>query len=532
MVAPSSVSWRWLLGLTGLALVVWLVGLDNVPLRDVDEGQVVLVSRDIFCTGNWLFPTRMGEPYLNKPPLVHWLTALSYHFGGITDWQSRFPAALISALAVPGMYLLGRQVFGKEIPARWSALVFLTLMPVVRHGRLVMLDGTVLTGLVFLLIATAHTRHQPRWSWGMGFMLGILALTKGLIAVPLGLIALAFLAWEQPRIFQKLAFWVGLLLGMVPSLSWFVAQIFHYGQTFFQGHLLDQSLARTWEVVGGEPGLPWYYLEHLLVHSWPWFLFWPGGLLFAWRKRQEAWAKLSLLGTGIFLAIISLMTTKIPWYVMPVYPFFALTVGAKLTQIWQNKTDSPHWWVYLFGFLTLGATGAGIYYGLILGQFDLLGVLLILGITLGGTTVYLWQKKRQFLVMLTGGFYLALVAFMATPHWNWELNNSEFVVKPVAALIRQFVPPEYEVYLSRHHSRRTLDFYSGRRVEAHGKEKLATLWQERPVRPFLLLKNPELDQVNLPKHQVYGQTERYTLVGPPLVPQPTGKEPACPLPKL
>ncbi len=532
MATPSPLSWRWLLGLTGLALLVWLIGLDNVPLRDVDEGQVALVARDIFCTGNWLFPTRMGEPYLNKPPLVHWLTALSYHLGGITDWTSRFPAAVVSSLAVPGMYLLGRQVFAKEVAARWTALVFLTLLPVVRHGRLAMLDGTVVTGLVFLLIATACTRYAPRWSWGMGLALGMLALTKGLIALPLGVIALAFLVWEQPRTFQNPSFWVGLGLGMLPGLSWFFAQMAHYGATFWRGHFLDQSLARAWEVVGGEPGPPWYYVQHLFFHSWPWFLFWPGGLLLAWRKRHESWAKLSVLGTGIFLGIISLMTTKIPWYVMPIYPFFALSVGARITQIWQNKTVPPRWWLYLFGFLTVGATGAGIYYGFMAKQVDLGGVFFILTMTFGATTFYCWQQKRQFLVVLTGGFYLALVAFMATPHWNWELNNSEFAVKPVAALIRQFVPPGYKVYLSRHHSRRTLDFYSGRRVEAHSKETLERLWQEEPVRPFILLKNQELDQVNLPNHRIYSQTERYTLVGPMIAPLSQADAPTCPLPKL
>jgi len=160
------------------------------------------------------------------------------------------------------------------------------------------------------------------------------------------------------------------------------------------------------------------------------------------------------------------------------------------------------------------------------------GVLLILAMTFGGTTFYFWQKKRQFLVILTGGFYLALVAFMATPHWNWELNNSEFAVKPVAALIRQFVPPGYDIYLSRHHSRRTLDFYSGRRVEAHSKETLERLWQERAIHPFILLKNQELDQVNLPNHRVYGQTGRYTLVGPVLTLPAQEHSPTCPLPKL
>ncbi|MCS7293258.1 MAG: glycosyltransferase family 39 protein [Gloeomargarita sp. SKYBB_i_bin120] len=523
---------RWLLGLTVLSLVAWLIRLDNVPLRDVDEGQVALVARDIFCTGNWLFPTRMGEPYLNKPPLVHWLTAAAYHLGGITDWTTRLPAALLSALAVPGMYVLGWQVFGQEFAARWSALVFLTLLPVVRHGRLAMLDGTVVTGLVWLLVATALTRQQVRWSWVMGLLLGLLALTKGLIAVPLGVIALAFLLWDSPQVLKKPRFWVGLVLGTLPGLSWFMLQLLHYGPVFIREHLVKQSLARTWEVVGGEPGPPWYYVQHLFFHSWPWFFFWPLGLVNAWRNRDESWAKLSLLGTGIFLGVISAMTTKITWYVMPVYPFFALTVGAYITQIWQCKVIWPRWWAYVFGFLTVGAIGTGIYYGLIVGQLELLGVLLILTMTLAGTTWYLWRQKRQFLVILTGGFYLSIVALMTTPYWNWELNNSEFAVKPVAQLVREFVPPNYDVYISRHHSRRTLDFYSGRRIEAHPKEKLVEFWQARSPRPFLLIKTKELSQFNLPGHRVYGQAENYTLVGPDVGFTPKPMPAKCPLPKL
>ncbi|MEN9208622.1 MAG: glycosyltransferase family 39 protein [Gloeomargarita sp. GMQP_bins_14] len=521
----------WLVGLTVLALLVWLLGLGGVPLRDVDEGQVALVAREMFCTGNWLFPTRLGEPYLNKPPLVHWLTAMAYHLGGITDGTTRFPAAVVSALAVPGLYVLGGQLFAEEIAARWSALVFLTLLPVVRHGRLAMLDGTVVTGLVGLLLATVLTRWQVRWSWGMGLALGFLALTKGLIVVPLGLIALVFLAWDAPPLLTKPAFWLGLGGGLLPGLSWFVAQLLHYGPVFIQGHLVQQSLARTWEVVGGEPGPPWYYLQYLFFHSWPWFFLWPLGLVLAWQQRHRAWARLSLVGTGIFLGIISLMTTKITWYVMPVYPFFALTVGAYVASLWQRKITPRRWWAYVFGALALGALGAGMYYGLMAGQGDLLGVLMILALTLAATTFYLWRQKRQFLVLLTGGFYVAMVAFFATPHWNWELNNSEFAVKPVAQLVREFVPPNYAVYLQRHHSRRTLDFYTGRRIEAHALDTLVKFWQERSPRPFLLLKTREFQPERFPGHRVYGQAEHYTLVGPAQVmaqPTPLG----CPLPQL
>ena len=60
-----------------LALVLALVGLGNPPLRDWDEGIVARVSLEI-SQAPWsqkLLPTFWGEPYLNKPPAIHWLIA-------------------------------------------------------------------------------------------------------------------------------------------------------------------------------------------------------------------------------------------------------------------------------------------------------------------------------------------------------------------------------------------------------------------------------------------------------------------------
>jgi len=107
-----------LLGLLIAALIIYLVGLGNLPLRDWDEATIAQVAKEISQTPleqlRWLFPSFWGDPYLNKPPLIHSLIGLTYHFGGINEANTRLIPAFLTALSVPLLYLLGREIF----PAR------------------------------------------------------------------------------------------------------------------------------------------------------------------------------------------------------------------------------------------------------------------------------------------------------------------------------------------------------------------------------------------------------------------------------
>jgi 4-amino-4-deoxy-L-arabinose transferase-like glycosyltransferase len=53
---------QWFLVFLIAALVLWGISLGNVPLRDWDEGTRALVAREIYRTGNWLYPTLQGNP--------------------------------------------------------------------------------------------------------------------------------------------------------------------------------------------------------------------------------------------------------------------------------------------------------------------------------------------------------------------------------------------------------------------------------------------------------------------------------------
>ncbi|HEY9608136.1 glycosyltransferase family 39 protein, partial [Allocoleopsis sp.] len=485
---------QWFLGFLIAAFVLWGIALGNVPLRDWDEGTRALVAREIYRTGNWLYPTLQGKSYLLKPPLMDWLIALSYKIGGVHEFTTRLPGAFLSACGVPLLYLVGRELFRQSLPAVFAASVYLTLLPVVRHGRLAMLDGTAVTFFLLLLLCLLKSRQDRRWAVGVGFGVGLIGFTKGLLVVPLAAIAFSFLlADRQFALLKSPYLWLGLLLGNLPVLAWYAAQWQHYGANFVQVHFQSQGLERLSQSVENHGGAPWYYLLELLKYTWPWMIFWPGGLYLAWQKRRSSWGCLVLIGTIGYLATISVMNTKLPWYIMPVYPFFALAVAAQLAEFWQHSQRYPRFLVWIFGFLAIAGLAGCVYFILA----DPQPVLIIMGgvvaLTMGTVAWYIQQNNPRFILILLLGMYLTLGLLMTSKSWLWELNEA-FPVKPVAALIQAHTPPEAVVYMSFAYGRPSLSFYSDRRVIPGDVTTLQQLWS---TKPYLLLDRAALAALQL-----------------------------------
>ncbi|MGK7927794.1 MAG: ArnT family glycosyltransferase [Spirulina sp.] len=190
---------HWLFFFLLAAVLLWMLGLGSVPLRDWDEGSHAIVAREVYRQGNWLHLTYFDIPYFIKPPLVYWIIAIGYHvLGGVGEFSSRFNLAFLTACGIPFLYLLGREVFSRRLEAILSASVYLTLLPVLRHGRLVMLDGIINTLFILLLLCLLKERKQKIWGLGIGICLGLITLTKGILVLALWAIAGVFvLVWRQ-----------------------------------------------------------------------------------------------------------------------------------------------------------------------------------------------------------------------------------------------------------------------------------------------------------------------------------------------
>lgn len=522
----------WMVGLGLAALLLLTVNLGVLPLRDWDEGTVAQVAREIwrsqagssspFASLTWLYPTLGGVPYLNKPTLVHTLIAQCFAIGGVNEWMARLPGALLSALSVPLLYGIGREIFIRRTPAVFAALIYLTSLPVIRHGRLAMLDGALVCFFLFSLWCLLRARRDLRWGLGVGLGFGLMVLTKGAIALLLIGIGFGFIAWDTPRLLTSRYLWCGMALGSVPALAWYGAQWARYGSSFLGINLVDQSFSRLWSPVEGNRGAIWYYLWEILKYTLPWLLFLPQGFWLAWKNRELGWAKLVLVWTGGYLLVISLMQTKLPWYIMPLYPALALVAGAMLASVWNPKDvigirpvsqrKFPRFWVILLGGLALISWILCLVFNPI-GVFPQPILAIIMGaiaLTLTVTTILVLRQDSQFILVLIWGCYVSLLLLMVSPYWLWELQES-YPVKPVAALIQQNTPPGTVVFTSYPNGRPSLNFYSDRQVEPVKDSQILARWsQKSPL--YLLTDQTTLKRLSLPSVQVLGIAEGWLLV--------------------
>lgn len=505
-------------GLLLAAFLIFTINLGSLPLRDWDEGTVAQVAREISRTPigseNWLYPTSGGESYLNKPPLMHWLIALAYQASGVNEWTSRLPGAILTAISVPLLYSIGREIFPRRTTAIFASLVYLTMLPVVRHGRLAMLDGAVLCFLLLTVLCVLRSRRNLRYCLGVGIGLGLICFTKGLLGVLLGAVVLLFLWWDTPRLLSSRFLWSGIALGSAPVTCWYLAQWLHYGNLFTERAIVQQSLNRIWQGVENHSQPPWYYLLEIIKYSFPWLLFLPSSLNLIWHNRNLSSSKLILVWLGVYLLAISAMTTKLPWYVLPLYPAFALAVGVQLTQWWDvSDRTYPRALSWSLVVLALVSWCGSLYFSVWnLAQADAQVQLIstALAATMTLAAILTARGDRQFILILFWGCYLALILLVTSRHWVWELAEA-YPVKPVAAIVQKYTPVGQQIYTSYPYNRPSLNFYSDRQISPASNEQLQLYWQQQKA-PYFLLDQPTLKSLQLNSLQPLGTSAGWTLI--------------------
>lgn len=514
---------KWLWGLFLAALILYTFNLGELPLRDWDEGTVANVARNIWRSPSgsdvWLYPTiNNHQPYWNKPPLVHWLIAISYHFFGVTEWSTRLFPAIVSAISVPLTYQIGREILSTRYGAIFSALVYLTLLPMVRHGRLAMLDGAITCWLTLTIWCLLRGRSRPRWLLGTGLGLGLACLTKGImIGVLLGSIVIIFLLWDAPKLLRNSYLWLGLGLGIIPALSWYILQYLQYGEQFLGISLGEQTFKRIWQPVGNNSNPPWYFLIEIAKYTMPWLIFLPGGIKLAIRQRNLSWSKLTLVWGGIYLIAVSLMETKLPWYIVPVYPAFALLLGVYLADIWQHQIQNIQFRriiIFTFGLLAIATGGISVYYGKFsdLPETDLQFMAIALALTLTVAAIMLWLKSRYFIIALVTGLYISLLLLFNSNNWVWELAES-YPVLPVATLIQQNTPPQEIIYTSHSFNRPSLEFYSDRPIITASDRELQKYWRQKK-QVYFLISEDAIARLNLKSSKTLGSAISWQLITP------------------
>jgi 4-amino-4-deoxy-L-arabinose transferase-like glycosyltransferase len=305
-------------------------------LFEPDEGRYAEIAREMLVRGEWVVPYLQGEPYLDKPPLIYWLTVVSYRLFGVHDWSARLAPAVAVHATVLLVYLLGRRTLG-ERAAFWGALLLGLAPGFVSMGRLLLLDGLLTLWVTISVFAAfeALRGDRLRWAWWLlsAGACGFGILTKGPIAFVLlapPLVAHRWLTgsvWKigLPALASYLAIVVSVLLPWHVAVARRVPEFFTY---FFWRHNVLRFLTPFDHL---EP--VWYYGPIVLAGLLPGTLLVVPFVRFLLSGRSEMAARRSaelgflLLAGGWCLLFFTLSGSKLPTYVLPAFPPLALALG-------------------------------------------------------------------------------------------------------------------------------------------------------------------------------------------------------------
>jgi 4-amino-4-deoxy-L-arabinose transferase-like glycosyltransferase len=325
-----------------LVAALLLAGLGRSALTDRDEGANAGAAREMRERGAWLTPTLNDEPRFAKPALVYWLMTGSAAVLGVGETAARLPSALAAALLVLAQYGFARWALGAEAGLR-AALILLLGVEYVLVGRMALTDATLVlwTSLAGFAFFRAHHGSAPRGPWyaGMYLALALAMLTKGPVGVlvpGLAIAAYLLVTGEARRFWRQAAPGRGLLLFALVALPWYGAMLWQHGGEYL-ARAQAETLGRVARTVTGPGGTPLFYLPVVLIGFFPWSAFLPGALVETLRgarrraaaSRADAALVFAALWVASGLVAFSLARSRLPHYVLPVFPAAALLVAGR-----------------------------------------------------------------------------------------------------------------------------------------------------------------------------------------------------------
>lgn len=342
--ARFAIDRRAVIALVIALLVIWFANLDARRLIRPDEGRYAEIAREMAVTGDWITPRLNGLKYFEKPPLQYWVTAAAYRAFGADEWTARLWPGLAGALTVLVVWRFGRRLFGAEAGAS-AGLVAISMLWIAANAHINTLDMGLtlfltlgLAGFMWAQRADA-TRAEQRDGMAIAWAGAALALlSKGLIGLvlPGGAIAIYLLITRDLSWLTRLHPIRGTAILLAIAAPWFIAVSvvnpefpdFFFIREHFQRYLT--TVHRRSE--------PWYYFLPLLVAgTLPWTILAVQAVIGAVRADPRGRVfrpRAFLLAWCVFVVLFfSASSSKLPSYILPVFPALAWLMGDRLVRL-------------------------------------------------------------------------------------------------------------------------------------------------------------------------------------------------------
>lgn len=343
--------------LAALCGFLFFYGLGSFGLVGADEPRYAQVSREMLARSDWVTPTLMEKPWLEKPVLYYWQAMAAFRVAGVTDKAARLPGALDAALLVAAIYFfLRRYRKGSELD---GALITASCVGVIGFAHAAATDMPLAACFSIALLAWyAWYESQRRIYLAVFYVfLALGTLAKGPVAPALAAVIIVlffivrFIAIRRDwRGFWGTLWVPGIILYLAVALPWYVAVQLRNPE-FFRVFILEHNLARFSQDVYHHRQPFWFYVPVFLLAMMPWTLvlilavaervrvLWAEGKQRFSRPEdscsenscsENSWSLFLLIWMVAPVLFFSASQSKLPGYILPAVPAGALLVAEYL----------------------------------------------------------------------------------------------------------------------------------------------------------------------------------------------------------
>ncbi|MEO8007902.1 MAG: phospholipid carrier-dependent glycosyltransferase [Betaproteobacteria bacterium] len=511
--------------------VVWFCNLDYRSLVRPDEGRYAEIAREMAQTGDWITPRLNGIKYFEKPPLQYWMTAAAYKAFGEHEWTARLWAALTGIAGVLLVGFAGARLFSRRA-GFYAATVLASSVLYAAIGHINTLDMGVtfcLTlGLVGFLLAQrgdARTRETRLWMLLAWTAMGFGFLSKGLIglALPAAAMVAYALVHRDISFLKRIEPVAGIAIMLAIALPWIIA-VSIANPEFAHFFFVHEHFQRFLTQVHHRTAPWWYFIPILIAGMLPWTVMLAPALIAAWKGDPVGHSfkprRFLLLYAAVIFTFFSVSQSKLPSYILPIFPALALLLGDWLTRI-RGRTLA--WLILPIAVLALaGAIASPLVADYpsekvpaalfaLFSKWIRASVLTLL-VASCVAIFFAWRERIEVALVALGAGGLLLIQIIMTGH---ETLSPSFSTAHLAGMIRPLLDADTPFYSVRTYEH-TLPFYIKRTV---------TLVDYGDEMEFGLQQQPELEIPTMEEFETRWRSDRKALaiMGPDIYSELTGR---------
>ncbi len=353
-------------------------GLGSFGLVGADEPRYAQIAREMLARHDWVTPILNGVPWLEKPILYYWGAMVSYSIFGVSDWAARLPSVALASLMIVAIYFFVRRFRpGAQLEA---VLIAVSSAAIIGYARAASTDMPLAATFTVAMLAWygwSETGGRP-WLAGFYVFLALAALAKGPVAVILaGLIMIIYaVVRRQPPLIWRTLWSPVILLFFAVVLPWYIAIQLRTPE-FFRFFFLQHNFERFTANVYHHPQPFWFFLPVLLLGIVPWTVYAVAAFVHALRSEsprakppeqkslslglaeepedseatkpllatlreisvpRDGWHAFFALWLVIPVLFFSFSESKLPGYILPAIPAFALLLADYLQTISESES--------------------------------------------------------------------------------------------------------------------------------------------------------------------------------------------------